>query len=113
MPAPLSFEQRQRIFVLWRQGLQSSVVAQRLHLAPRSVRRLCRAFDRKGEAALLPRLSASAPGDADASHPTSSALARTTSHLGSALFAHKAAVRPPRAQRSSKCTYIATLVSPS
>jgi hypothetical protein len=54
MPAPLSFEQRQRIFVLWRQGLQSSVVAQRLHLAPRSVRRLCRAFDRKGEAALLP-----------------------------------------------------------
>ena len=54
MPAPLSFAQRQRIFVYWRQGLRPGVIAQRLQLAPRSVRRLCRAFERRGESALLP-----------------------------------------------------------
>jgi len=54
MPGPLAPVWRQRVFALWQKGMAAAVIAQRLHLVPRTVRRLGQAFVQRGAAALPP-----------------------------------------------------------
>ena len=54
MPAPLPFAVRQRIYAGWQRGDDPGHLARQLGLCPRSVRRLCQAFARRGPAALAP-----------------------------------------------------------
>lgn len=54
MPVPLPFALRQRVVRAWQGGDSPGQIARRLHLAVRSVRRLCQAFRRHGPAALTP-----------------------------------------------------------
>jgi hypothetical protein len=65
MPAPLPFSVRQRLFALWQQGHPGPVIAQRLRLALRTVRRFCHASAHQGEAALRPAYVPSAPPQPD------------------------------------------------
>jgi Helix-turn-helix domain len=54
MPAPLPFALRQRVWVGFQRGDSPGCIARQLRLHPRSVRRLCQAFRRRGPAALTP-----------------------------------------------------------
>ena len=54
MPAPLTDAVRRRLFALWQKGTSPAALARQLRLPPRSVRRLCHAFDQRGAAALAP-----------------------------------------------------------
>jgi hypothetical protein len=54
MPAPLPRALRQRVLALFQRGGKPAAIARHLRLASRTVRRLCRAFARRGAAALSP-----------------------------------------------------------